>query len=98
MAEKDHTDQIVTRLRRIEGQIRGIQRMVEEGRECEDLVTQLMAARSGLDQVGRLLLDSHVRRCVAGIFADDDPRVETLEKAIAAWTRFAPSPAETAGS
>ena len=46
---------LLARLRRIEGQIRGIQRMLEEDRVCEDIVTQLMAARSSLDQVGPAL-------------------------------------------
>jgi DNA-binding FrmR family transcriptional regulator len=51
------TETLLTRLRRVEGQIRGIQRMLEEGRGCEDVLTQLAAARSALDQVGLLLMD-----------------------------------------
>ena len=43
---------VVTRLRRVEGQIRGIQRLVEEGSECRDVVTQLAAAQAALDRVG----------------------------------------------
>ncbi|GAF90737.1 unnamed protein product, partial [marine sediment metagenome] len=52
---KVDTEALLARLRRIEGQIRGIHRMVSEDRMCEDVMTQLMAARSGLDQVGLLI-------------------------------------------
>ena len=51
---KADAEALLARLRRIEGQIRGIHRMVSEDRVCEDVLTQLMAARSGLDQVGLL--------------------------------------------
>jgi DNA-binding FrmR family transcriptional regulator len=53
-AGSPETEAILNRLRRIEGQIRGIHRMLAEDRVCEDVVTQLMAARSSLDQVGLL--------------------------------------------
>ena len=49
---------ITTRLRRIEGQVQGIQRMLDTGRECEEVLTQIMAVRSSLDQVGVLLMGS----------------------------------------
>jgi len=52
------------RLRRVEGQIRGIQRMVEEGRECEAIVTQLMAARAALDKVSLLILRDQIVYCL----------------------------------
>lgn len=57
-------DEITNRLRRIEGQIRGLQRMIEEQRECEAVLTQLMAARAALDRVGLLVADNYVRQCV----------------------------------
>jgi len=44
--------EIITRLRKVEGQVRGLQRMVKEGQDCEAIITQLMAARSALDKVG----------------------------------------------
>lgn len=52
------------RLRRIEGQIRGLQRMVEGDAYCVDILHQVAAARAALQEVGRLLLGSHVERCV----------------------------------
>jgi DNA-binding FrmR family transcriptional regulator len=52
----DVNDDVVKRLRRIEGQIRGLQRMVDEGSECREIVTQLSAARAALDRVGFKLM------------------------------------------
>jgi DNA-binding FrmR family transcriptional regulator len=57
-------EEITTRLRRVEGQIRGLQKMVENQRECEAILTQLMAARSALDSVGLLIADSFVQECI----------------------------------
>jgi CsoR family transcriptional regulator, copper-sensing transcriptional repressor len=52
------TQDVVTRLRRIEGQIRGLQRMIDEEQECRDIVTQLAAARGALDRVGFKLMSA----------------------------------------
>jgi CsoR family transcriptional regulator, copper-sensing transcriptional repressor len=57
-------DEITNRLKRVEGQVRGLQRMVEEGRECEAILTQLMAARAALDRVGLLVAENFVQDCV----------------------------------
>ncbi|MBZ5537235.1 MAG: metal-sensitive transcriptional regulator [Acidobacteriia bacterium] len=57
------------RLRRIEGQIRGLERMVTEGRLCVDLLTQIAAAQAALKGVGDEILQYHVRRCVPGSFS-----------------------------
>ena len=56
--------EITNRLRRVEGQVRGLQRMIEEQRDCEAILTQLMAVRAALDRVGLLIADSFVRNCV----------------------------------
>lgn len=58
------TGEITNRLKRIEGQIRGLQRMVEEQRDCEAILTQVMAARAALDRVGLLVADNFVQECV----------------------------------
>ncbi|MFI0407282.1 metal-sensitive transcriptional regulator [Actinomadura sp. KC216] len=58
-------DQLQTRLARIEGQVRGIDRMVEEDRYCIDILTQISAVQAALDKVALGLLDGHVRHCVA---------------------------------
>jgi CsoR family transcriptional regulator, copper-sensing transcriptional repressor len=59
-------DQLLTRLNRIEGQIRGVGRMVEEDRYCIDVLTQISAAQAALDKIALGLLDGHVRHCLAG--------------------------------
>ena len=53
------------RLRRIEGQVRGLQRMLEQQRSCEDIITQVIAVRAALDKVGILALQHHVDECVS---------------------------------
>ena len=58
------TEEITNRLKRVEGQVRGLQRMVEEERDCEAILTQLMAARAALDRVGLLVADNFVKNCV----------------------------------
>ncbi|RKD34637.1 metal-sensitive transcriptional regulator [Thermohalobacter berrensis] len=57
------TSGIIKRLRRIEGQIKGIQRMVEEEKCCKDILIQIAAARAALNKVGGLLLENHVKDC-----------------------------------
>ena len=59
-------DELLARLARIEGQVRGVARMVEEDRYCIDVVTQINAVRAALDKVGLGLLDGHVRHCLIG--------------------------------
>jgi DNA-binding FrmR family transcriptional regulator len=57
-------DQLLTRIRRIEGQVRGIANMVEEDRYCIDVLTQISAIQAALDKVGLGLLDDHARHCM----------------------------------
>ncbi|GIG00465.1 metal-sensitive transcriptional regulator [Catellatospora citrea] len=57
-------DQLLTRIRRIEGQVRGIERMVEDDRYCIDVLTQISAIQAALDKVGLGLLDGHARHCM----------------------------------
>ena len=59
-------DLLVKRLHRIEGQVRGIERMVEEDRYCIDVLTQIAAVKTALEQVGAKLLEDHVTHCVRG--------------------------------
>ena len=63
---------ILNRLRRIEGQVRGIERMVEEDRYCIDVLTQIAAVSTALEAVGVKVLEDHVRHCVAGALASGD--------------------------
>src|SRR4051794_39805324 len=72
-------DQLQTRLRRIEGQVRGVERMVEEDRYCIDVITQIAAVQAALDKVALGLLDDHARHCVVGGGADAPPEQLTDE-------------------
>jgi DNA-binding FrmR family transcriptional regulator len=62
-------DDLLKRLRRIEGQVRGLQQMVEDGRYCIDVLTQISAATKALQSVAMGLLDDHLRHCVADAVA-----------------------------
>jgi DNA-binding FrmR family transcriptional regulator len=71
--------QLLTRLRRIEGQVRGLQRMIDEDTYCIDVLTQVAAVRKALQGVGLQLLDEHLQHCVAGAAASGDgERTESL--------------------
>jgi DNA-binding FrmR family transcriptional regulator len=88
-----HAD-IAKRLRRIEGQARGIQKMLDEGRECEEMLTQTMAIRSAVDQVGARLMEYHVDRCLLDGFDCQPEQMERLRESMRLWTRFGqPAPA-----
>ncbi len=78
----------VVRLRRLEGQIRGIQRMVEEDRACEQMLTQLMAVRAGLDQVGLMLMETHIEKCLLKDLKADPERLQELRETLKMWARF----------
>ena len=94
MVEKSLQEDITARLRRIEGQARGIAKMLEEGRDCEDMLTQSMAIRSAVDQVGARLMEYHLDRCLLEGFDCDEARMEELRSALKLWTRFGqPAPA-----
>ncbi|MGD9999893.1 MAG: metal-sensitive transcriptional regulator [Ilumatobacteraceae bacterium] len=69
-----HADkqQIVNKLRRVEGQVRGLQRLIEEDTYCIDVLTQLAAVSKALQGIGLNLLDEHLQHCVAGAAADGD--------------------------
>ena len=82
---------LVKRLHRIEGQVRGIERMVTDDRYCIDILTQLAAVTTALDALGLKILDDHVRDCVAGALASGDhaDAHEKTEELLAAVQRFA---------
>jgi len=78
-------DELLARLARIEGQVRGVARMVEEDRYCIDVVTQIIAVGAALDKVGLGLLDGHVRHCLIGGHggpSDPDEQAEELMGAV----------------
>jgi CsoR family transcriptional regulator, copper-sensing transcriptional repressor len=82
---------LVRRLHRIEGQVRGIERMVEEDRYCIDILTQIAAVNTALESLAVKILDEHVRHCVAGALSsgdEEDAKVKT-EELLEAVQRFA---------
>ncbi len=79
-------DQLLTRLRRVEGQVRGIERMVEQDRYCIDVLTQIAAVQAALDKVALGLMDQHAHHCVVG--ADEDQRDERTTELMAAVGRL----------
>lgn len=84
-------DALVKRLHRIEGQVRGIERMVADDRYCIDVLTQVAAVNTALESLAYKLLDDQVRHCVAGALAsgDADDAMEKTEQLLAAVQRFA---------
>ena len=70
---------LVKRLHRIEGQVRGIERMVEEDRYCIDILTQIAAVKTALEQVGAKLLEGHVNHCIADAMSTGDADLATLK-------------------
>jgi DNA-binding FrmR family transcriptional regulator len=82
---------LVRRLHRIEGQVRGIERMIEEDRYCVDVLTQISAVSTALDSVAYVILDDHVNHCVAGALASGDPAAaeEKGKELLEAVHRFA---------
>jgi DNA-binding FrmR family transcriptional regulator len=86
-ADQQHT--VLNRLRRIEGQVRGLQRMVEEERYCVDVLGQISSVTSALERVGLLLLNDHIRHCVRDSLADGgkDDKVEELVGAVDRFLR-----------
>ncbi len=69
-------DDLIKRLRRVEGQVRGLQQMVEEGRYCIDVLTQISAATKALQSVAMGLFDDHLRHCVADAVATGGPEAD----------------------
>ena len=79
---------LLDRLRRIEGQVRGLQRMIDEDQYCIDILTQVNSSTAALKAVGMGLLDDHVRHCVAESIEQGDGEAK-IEELMAAVARFA---------
>ena len=84
-------DALIKRLHRIEGRVRGVERMIEEERYCIDILTQVAAVSTALESLALRLLDEHVNRCVADAFASGDAEVagKKRRELLAAVERFA---------
>jgi DNA-binding FrmR family transcriptional regulator len=84
-------DALIKRLHRIEGQVRGIEKMVDEDRYCIDILTQIGAVSTALESLAFRILDQHVQHCVAGALAsgDENAAAEKSRELLEAVHRFA---------
>jgi DNA-binding FrmR family transcriptional regulator len=83
---KTDKDALLKRLARVEGQVRGVSRMVEEERYCIDVLTQIGAIEAALDKVALGLIDEHTRHCVVN--AEGGEQTEKVDELVAALGRF----------
>ena len=79
---------LINRLRRVEGQARGLQRMIEEGRSCEEIFTQLAATKAALDRVGVLLISLKMRDCLEEETGTEIGSREAVERALEAFLKY----------
>ena len=78
---------LLKRLRRIEGQVRGLEKMIIDDRDCESLVTQLAAVRSAIESVGSLVLNNYMKLCFRKGAETESGSIDSLARAIAVWGR-----------
>jgi DNA-binding FrmR family transcriptional regulator len=91
MIEGEDKQKLLNRLRRVEGQLRGIHRMVEDDTYCVDVLLQVAAVQGALDKVGEKLLSAHIQSCVWTAFeeGDDKQRHEKVEELLTIFSKYA---------
>jgi len=97
--ERSLEEQARVRLRRIEGQVRGIERMLgrmcaneADGEPCDDVLTQVLAVRAAVEQVGLIVLQLHLRQCVLDGVEIDEERLQSLTDSLRLWSRLSSPP------
>ena len=85
----DTKDALAKRLRRIEGQVRGLQKLVDEGRYCADILIQIASVQEALRSVGKLLLQNHLTHCVSGAMRSGEPAEakRVVDEIVELWGR-----------
>jgi DNA-binding FrmR family transcriptional regulator len=78
---------LINRLKKIEGQIRGIQKMLGDDRECEGIVTQLVAVRAAIESVGALVLNNYMKICFRKDSQTEEDSISSLARCVALWGR-----------
>lgn len=78
----EYNDQIKNRVKRIEGQLRGVLRLMEEKKDCKDIITQLSAVRSGVDRTVGVIVSSNLVECVLGANKDEEKTDEVIKEAV----------------
>lgn len=88
--KEEAREKVLLRLKKVAGQVAGIQRMVEDDRYCVDILHQIAAVEGALDRVGHLVLGAHVETCVAGALESGRPRErrEKLDELMEVFARF----------
>jgi DNA-binding FrmR family transcriptional regulator len=92
MAEKVERDEmtkgmLLKRLRRIEGQVRGLEKMIIDNRDCESLITQLAAVRSAIESAGALVLNNYMKLCFRKGAESESASIDSLARVVAIWGR-----------
>lgn len=82
---EEHRKNVLNRLRRIEGQIRGLERMVEQEAPCTDILTQLYAATAAMKKTGVVIIQANMKRCIKEAADDPDKSLDDFQNAL---TRF----------
>ena len=86
LADDQERKRIVNRLRRLEGQVRGLQNMIEDGKDCDAVLTQVMAAKSALNQVGLLIIGHSMKSCL--LSSEAATRDEMVDEALSLVLRY----------
>jgi DNA-binding FrmR family transcriptional regulator len=88
MAEQEVSkEMLISRLKKIEGQIRGIQKMLGDDRECESILTQLVAVRAAVESVGALVLNNYMKICFRKDGQTEEDSINSLARCVALWGR-----------
>ena len=90
MTKKEEVSQdlLLKRLKRIEGQIHGIEKMIVDGRDCESLIIQLAAVRSAIESVGALVLNNFMKLCFRRDADTGSSNIDSLARVVAIWGRL----------
>ncbi|MDI6901482.1 MAG: metal-sensitive transcriptional regulator [Anaerosomatales bacterium] len=86
IANEEERRRIINRLKRLEGQVRGLQTMIESGKDCEAVLTQIMAAKSALNQVGLHIIGYSMKTCL--VDEGDKSRDELIDEAIGVFLKY----------
>ncbi len=79
----ERTKEVINRLSRAIGHLEGVKKMVEEGRDCSEVLIQISAVKSAVNNIGKIILDDHIKHCIAHAVANGDEKaLEELSKAI----------------
>lgn len=80
MNKEENINDILKRLAKIEGQVRGLSRMVGEGRPCEEIVNQIQAVKAGISKVAIIILEKNVTECLSVPLENDDEKLNKLKR------------------